>query len=406
MDQSAKWSPEHYSAISLNGFLRSSPKSADLIVTVAMVAVVFCTLLHLCAVQLHEGLSGERALSLRMALGATRGDLILRVVLSTAITSGLAVTLGATACALIIGGLGQIGGEIGLGAPGFAFDARAAGALFLLTGASASFISSSSLSFVTNAEPAKLLRGWRGTEAATNRVSVEKAVLFWQASGMTAAIFIGLASLSSYASTIGNDTGVEFDQLTWVVLPGDASSNRRVAAENVLHSLRKVPNVLSASWGPVPFSSGRTPVSVATEPASSLAAYLAVPPTASEHLVWFDYFESLGIEIRHGRSFRKDLDVPDSVVVLSRSVALTLGNAADVVGRDVYVSGRKKRVIGVADDIRTSGPATPVTQIVYSLDERPDAILVRSPLPSAQAISLTVGLLQAEIRFDLSLIHI
>ncbi len=401
VNRPATWPPEHYSAMSLNDFLRSGPKSSDAIVGVAMVAVVLCTLLHICSSQVHEGLAAERALSLRLALGATRGDLILRVLLSAFITSSAAASLGAILCKVIVGGLGQMSADLSLGAPNFVFDWRAVVTLLVLTCASASFLSLASLSIVANAQPAKLLHGWRGSDGATGRVSVEKVALIGQVCGMTAAIFFGLTSMFSYANTIEKKIGFEFDGLSWVVFPGDATDgNRRAAAERVLQGLRHVPDVVNASWGPVPFSSSRTPVSVALEPATSLADYSAVPEIATEHLVWFEYFESLRIQIRHGRSFRRDLDIPDSVVVLSHGVALTLGSGADIVGRDVYVSGRKKRVIGVSDDVRSGGPESPITQIVYSLDERPDAIVVRSLLPSAQAISLTVSLLQAETRLD------
>ena len=78
------------------------------------------------------------------------------------------------------------------------------------------------------------------------------------------------------------------------------------------------------------------------------------------------YFRAMGIPVLHGREFTPH-DRTDSppVVIIGRSVAARHWPGGDALGARVTVFGVDREIVGIVDDVRHFGPATPFDPMIY-----------------------------------------
>jgi predicted permease len=94
------------------------------------------------------------------------------------------------------------------------------------------------------------------------------------------------------------------------------------------------------------------------------------------------YFETLGIPIVRGRGFREEDRAPaEHAMILSESLARKLFPNGDAVGKRVKADGWAT-VIGVARDVRNLGPLRPADAEYYALRKRTADEVFRNQMPS------------------------
>jgi putative ABC transport system permease protein len=118
-------------------------------------------------------------------------------------------------------------------------------------------------------------------------------------------------------------------------------------------------------WGGGIFSV--TVPGIAGDPASA--------PRASVRLVTPDFFVTLRIPLRAGRSIRdRDIAAAPFVAVISESLARRLWPAQDAIGRGMHVAGSDRTVVGVVSDIAVRGPERASEPQIYVPSEQLGAL--------------------------------
>jgi putative ABC transport system permease protein len=160
------------------------------------------------------------------------------------------------------------------------------------------------------------------------------------------------------------DLGMHPDNVvSFEIMPfrlGYDSDRRTALVQEILDRLQRAPGVESAaSAAPSPFSRGRYPASLKVEPVDEAAEH-----DVSSVMVSADYFETLRIRLRAGRSFTEaEARRPPSrqgVGIVNESLARQLFGETPAVGRHIYLSravqgwslDRTIEIVGVAGDTR------------------------------------------------------
>jgi len=102
------------------------------------------------------------------------------------------------------------------------------------------------------------------------------------------------------------------------------------------------------------------------------------------------YFETLGIQLLRGRTFRPPSEEPEGVVVVNDALARRFWPGEEAVGKELQRGDRVLKIIGVVADVQMrSLRAPPRPAAYYPYHQEPEgylAIHVRSPAPPAVAI--------------------
>ncbi len=91
----------------------------------------------------------------------------------------------------------------------------------------------------------------------------------------------------------------------------------------------------------------------------------------------YDYTKTMGIKIIDGRDFSEDFK-SDTASILINKAALQLMNLKDPIGTELDLWGKKRKLIGVVDDVLMGSPYQPVKPMFVILDpDWIDAVTVR-----------------------------
>jgi putative ABC transport system permease protein len=150
--------------------------------------------------------------------------------------------------------------------------------------------------------------------------------------------------------------------------------------------LRRITGIRSVASGPLPLILERLPMSVSTEPALDIRDLSARSRNGDARRVNALYLSTVGTAIVDGRDFADGQDATGRSVILSESLARSIGGGRRLVGESVYVNGPPMRVVGIAADTFASGPLRPPDRIVYELvaDER-DLVVRTAGAPELKA---------------------
>jgi len=325
---------------------------------------------------LGETSTRERELAARIAIGASRARIV-RQLLAESMTlalagatvgAALAWTLTRTLVAMAparIPGIDSAG--VDLRALLFASACAAiAGVMFGLTPA---------LSIVRQSE-SNLLRVGSGQSARRGRrlqrslVATEIALSF--------VLLLGAALLARSLNRLSEvDPGFTPENLIAVDLAEPSAFNRddvrRLAYyDEAVRRLAGLPGVSAVTAGvnpPFGGQSSSSPVEVEGHDYGQRRG-----PSTDQRSVFPDYFSTLGIPLRAGRTFTDgDNERSELVVVISEAAARRDFPNEPAVGRRVRYQGQFRRIVGVVGDVRTSrlsrdaGPAiyTPLRQYAY-----------------------------------------
>ncbi|MEO8025243.1 MAG: ABC transporter permease [Bryobacteraceae bacterium] len=177
------------------------------------------------------------------------------------------------------------------------------------------------------------------------------------------------------------------------IYPSDA----KLAAfsRTLLDRAAAVPGVVAASVaGGLPMQ-GLSFTNYSLDGAPAVAG--AAPPMSSQRLVTEDYFRTMVIPLRLGRTFtRQEVEDPKSnSIVINETLAKKLWPGVDPIGRPLTVGGGRRVVIGVVADANQLGPEANLEPEVYMPSEvfRTPTLVVRTagdPAALSTAVSQQV----------------
>jgi len=329
-----------------------------LAVAVAVVLLICCV--NLANLLLARGVTRQRELSVRVALGAGRGRIIRALLCESVLLAALGGGLG------IFVAQGALHGIRGLASASVPFIREAS-----VDGAALAFTTGLSLltAVVFGLLPALRQSRVEPTESLKSgtRMTAGPQLRAWQQgllAGQIALVLVLLASagllLQSFRRLVGQDLGyqprsvVALDMSTFNQPTNDDASRfyREIhAALAVLPGVEAVGTIQSTPL------TGKWTFSEKTQVFGRLVPVVE-RPTLAGTFVAFDYFQAMGIPLHAGRFFhpaeQRDDDTPQ-VVILNNAAVATLFPGESALGKRIVFDNRPERfyeVVGVVADTR------------------------------------------------------
>jgi putative ABC transport system permease protein len=219
-------------------------------------------------------------------------------------------------------------------------------------------------------DPRDDLGSTRGASSDRRTGRVQAALVVCEIAFAVILLVGGGLLLRSFAALAGVNPGFRSGGLVTadVLVPPDRYASR----ESVLQFFDRLEERAGASPGmrsvsaidrlPYGPSWSRISFRIAGRPADPAASAPACLNTAARP----GYFKTMGIPIVAGREFTvADSTGSRPVVVISRTLAERYWPGQSSIGERISVFKVEREIVGVADDVRHLGPATPVDPIVY-----------------------------------------
>jgi putative ABC transport system permease protein len=390
-----------------------------LFAAVGLVLLIACA--NLSNLLLARATARNKEINVRVALGATRWDIVRQLLTESVLlaVTGATAGLGFAVWALRVllrfapGELPRVS-ESGLNLPVLAFTAAVAVFTSLLFGLIPAL-------HATRAGLASSLNegGRSGTETRVHTrlrdafvvVETALAVVLLAGAGLMLRSLLGLARVDpgfakNHVITFGLD------------LPGRYGHPERVQFyQRLLNQVRSLSGVRSASAAfPLPLSAGDVNTSFDVE---GRPMKKSERPVTTLHIVDDDYFHTLGIPLLEGREFNPHDDAPDApaVVVISETLAKQTFPGEDPVGKRIrpdISSGRQMEapmriVVGVVGDVKGEGlgaPAIAESFVPYAqLPFAPMSVIVRTGTNPYDLVPTLTKTVQS-VDKDLPLLHV
>jgi predicted permease len=345
---------------------RLSRATVALFVLAGLVLLAMCS--NLACLLLSRGLSRQREYAVRMALGATRGDVVRHALSEVLVLS----VFGGAGAILLAGWLTRLSSEVlSLGSPlgilgldyGVRVDRRVvafAMAAALATAVAAQIIPALRFSSVDVGDSLRL-----GRPTISARLGGRKAMLAVQVAVAMVLVSGSVLFVRTLQLLARVDGGFRTEGVLIVTLAGRVpwSEARPEFFHELLRRVRAIPSVVAAGLA------DRVPMDGTHDKAEPITA----PFDGSTNEVksdsgcaWPGFFEALKIPVVAGRDFR---DSDRDVVVLTREVAHGLFPGVDPLGRYVRVGkapqAQPYQVIGVIGDARFRSPRQEDTRMFF-----------------------------------------
>ncbi len=346
-------------------------------VLLAFLAASGLVLLVACAnvamLLVNRAVARARELSVRLALGASRGRLLRVAVLETAILAIAGAALGAWITEIATG---VLAGQTGLDLPRLAtftstepvlLGALALAVFVVIVCGAAPILTLRQLRLATSlrAPAATGSRGSRRLRAVLVVSQMAMAIVL-----LTGAGLLGRTLLMVSRADIGLD---QPQQVVTLAVPiGESTldpAGRLAVTDRILADVRRLPGVIAAGLGSaLPPANGGImfTIRVSSERTDATRTFDLVPVTPG-------YLESLGARLVSGRLFNDGDDIGDPVTVLSESAVThlalvtktTLDRQLNLPLPTAKGPRVKPRIIGVIKDVRYSGLDTAAHGGVY-----------------------------------------
>ena len=275
---------------------------------------------------LTRTLTRRREITMRLALGASRGRLVRQLLTESTILAALAAT---TALAVTYLG-GRLVQQLLL--PGFAWDERVIDVRMLVVALGVGVL----LALVTGLAPAIFglsnshRDGLRPARVTTGRTGALRGGLLVVQTAFSVVLLVGagLFAKSLYAVRT-HDVGVDLERVLEATLPGRPGGISAADAETLytssLQRLAVIPGVER-----VAMTYRMTPVAIRVEGATEDRHERAVPMMT---VVTPDYFATIGASIEYGRDLTRDDDrLAVRVAVVNRALAAEYWSGGDPLG--------------------------------------------------------------------------
>jgi len=359
-------------------------------------AAVGCVLLIACAnianLQLARVAGRRREIAARLALGASRGDVLRQLVTESLLLAALGGAAGLLFAQWALGALVAFGANLIPRVLEIRIDPLALGfslVVSLLTGLMIGLLPAWQASRVNVLDALKEAgRGAVGTRdrlRATLLVAeVALSLVLLIAAGLLLTSFARLQQVQPGFQPAGVFTAQ-------LVLPPQRYTRDKLVAfyEQLYERLKTLPvSTAAALTDRVPLTGNQSPAPVAV--AGRALPPMSQRPNANRHLVSPNYFKTLGIPIKAGRDFdERDSSKVPHVAIVNETFAKRHFPGEDPIGRTL-VTGMAQlpsQIVGIVADIRSTGLNTP-PEADYFLPalQRPETftnILVRTNMGAA-----------------------
>lgn len=314
--------------------------------------------------------SRSRELAVRASLGAPRGRIVRQIAAEGAVLAaggciaaiGIAWLMLRALLALAPAELARIHGA--------GLNPRVLAVTLALGSVTALLISVLPAWIALGRDPHGALGSTRGASGDRNSSGIQRALVACEVALAVVLLVGGGLLLRSFAALASVSPGFDVNGLVTadVLLPPDRYPSRA----DVLRFFERLEERLGATPG-VRSVSGidRLPYGPSYSGISFRIVGRDVPPEdreprGSNTAARPDYFATMGIPMLKGREFSAT-DIPESppVVIISNALAERYWAGVSPIGERIVAFGVEREIIGVAGDVRHSGPMTPVDPLLY-----------------------------------------
>jgi predicted permease len=345
---------------------------------VALVLAIACA--NVANLLLARGSARDRDIAVRVALGASRWDILRQLLVESLVLS----TLG-TVAAVLVASWGVVVlrnalpatvphvGAIDLDAGAFALAAALAIGTGLVFGLAPSVRASRTDVTRTLGDAA------RGGTMGRRRSRFGDALVIAEVGLSTVLLIAAALFVGSFRTVAQVPLGFSPDRVISLGLAPTPGRTANATAANdigaVVDALGRTPGVVHAA-----FIAGGTPIVGRGFSAISLPNRWSF----SLRRVTPDYFGVLTIPLRHGRRFdERDRTGSPAVAIIDEAAAAQFFSGRDAIGQTIPLDGGRE-VIGIVGDIRQIGPERPIGATVY-------VPLAQSPVASGDFVLQTAG---------------
>jgi predicted permease len=348
------------------------PAAVLLMTIVGLVLVLVCS--NLAILLLLRGATQQRAVSIRMAMGAGRGQVVRQFLTESLVLAIAGGVLGALAARWVLQFLSRTDLPVQYGLLDISIDYRVLAfvtALSVLTGVAFG------LAPALRAMRTDMSGAIGGFTAAKRHVGVKYGMVGFQVALSLVLLVVSGLVVRSMIQMERVDIGFNRDRLTVVTTSalqaGYAPPDARRVYRDIKDRLSALPGVQSVvRTTRLPLGRGPTNTLVISEYVSPGGTNTAEVAGAT---ISPDYFDALGIRLLHGRTFRPQDDVnAPPVAIVNEAMARRYWGTSDVVGRRYGHDGvpnSSVEIIGVVKDVKVASlTEEPRPQFYRSLDQQ------------------------------------
>ncbi|MFP3939662.1 MAG: ABC transporter permease [Thermoanaerobaculia bacterium] len=346
------------------------PALLVLFAAVGIVLLVACA--NLANLFLVRAVGREREMAVRTALGAERGRLVRQVLVETVLVAGAGGLVGLLLAAWGIDALRVTEAAWGQGAlprgDAVRFDGAVVGfslALSLVTGLAFGLLPALRASDL-RLSAALSEGGGRGGDRFGNRAG---AALVVAETALAVVLLVGAVLLvRSFWHLVQEDPGYRTEGVLTLSITTDSDvedpANRYRYRRQVMKRVTALPGVVSVGGSKtLPLRGGGEPYEFQVP--GRVEEGGLVRPESGVFIVTPGYFETLGIGLLHGRGFSWEAVPERPVLVVNRRLARQVWGREDVVGETLGIGENRIEVVGVVEDVRADGLATPPGSAAY-----------------------------------------
>jgi predicted permease len=382
--------------VELFGQLR--PALRALTAAVALVLLIACA--NVANLLLARSDTRQREIAVRSAIGASRARMLRQLLTESCVLTGIGAVAG---IAVAHGAIRALAATSPVQLPSFAQPAIDGGALLVTL--ALTFLCGIALGLAPAAHTRisrladALKESVRGSGEGRRSARMRSALIVAEIS-LAMVLLVGAGLMirtirNLAAIDLGFDARSALTFRVSIPRPSPTATDERAAAlasnRVLLERVRAIPGVRAASLASdVPLDDNSSAVLYAAEGQTDTAAQTR--PRAYIHRVSPDFFQTMGIAIRAGRSFVDTEVRPDTaVVIVSERLARRFWPAGDAVGKRIKLGDRQsdgpwRVVIGIVSDVKYRGlPENPTSDpdMYFPLLEanRRIAVVVRTTLP-------------------------
>lgn len=343
-------------------YLYGEVRLAVIVLMCATGAVLLIACANIANLTLAQALGRRSELALRLALGASRGDLIRLQAIESLLVSGMGAALGLALAHAAVPVLLALSPDSRNTLGSVAIDWRVQGFTMLLAAIAAVLAGILPTVRVLRSDAIGILaEGSRRAAGSRTDQRLRRMLLVGQTALCLALLIAGAVLLRSFERLARVSPGFDASHVLTAQLRLPASAyatteQRALTVQRILDSIKAVPGVAAASTTQNLFQPGfafQTVFEVEHKPTA----------TGQQHTSHFrrispDYFKVMRIRLRAGRAFT-EADTADAplVVVVSQQLAERHWPGEDPIGRRIRrgSQGRWSTVIGVVDDVSDVG---------------------------------------------------
>jgi putative ABC transport system permease protein len=318
-----------------------------------------------------HGFARARELAVRTALGASRGRIVRQLLAESLILSSLGTAIGVGSAPVLLSAISALMPASLAGVAPAQIDLRVLGFASTIAVLTALVFGLWPAFRVTRASAAAVIQGGGGHGATSGGARRLQRVLVAAELGFASVLLIGAGlMLRSFERLLATDPGFAAERVATFEMSfvrGVPQPERMSRLDAILSDLRSEPGVVAAgSVNDLPLRGGAGGIGISVTVAGA-------PPEAERvfprYLIASEgYFETLGIPLRHGRTFTaRDGADAAQVAVISESMARTYWPEVSPLGRTFLFGGDGPpfEVIGVVADVRERGVETTAGPQMY-----------------------------------------